>query len=48
MSGEEGVIARSVHEEDGGDTTTETTLTREGEDTVLTITSTTRIVLPKE
>ena len=48
MSGEEGVIARSVHEEDGGDTTTETTVTREGEDTVLTITSTTRIVLPKE
>ena len=48
ISGEERVIARSVHKEDGGDTRTETTVTREGEDTVLTITSTTRIVLPKE
>ena len=48
ISGEDGVIARSVHEEEGGDTTTETTVTQEGDDTIVTITSTTRIVLPKE
>ena len=43
-----GVIARSFHEEEGGDTKTETMETQEGEDTVLTVTSTTRIVLPRE
>ena len=48
ISGEDGVIARTVHEEDGGDTITETSVTQEGDDTVVTITSTTRIVLPKE
>jgi len=42
-----GVVARSIHEEEGGDATTETTVTREGADTVVTITSTTRIVLPR-
>lgn len=41
-----GVIARSYHEE--GDTKTETTVSREGDDTVLTVTSTTRIVMPRE
>ena len=48
VSGEDGVIARSVHEEDGGDTRTETTVTQEGDDTIVTITSATRIVLPKQ
>ena len=41
-----GVIARSYHEE--GDTKTETTVSREGDDTVLIVTSTTRIVMPRE
>ena len=47
-NGQGGVLARSFHEEEGGDTKTETTVAREGDDTVLTVTSTTRIVLPRD